>query len=265
MGAFALGPGGLYVRVAAAGRPADPSPERNPLLPDSGVDPGLPGSGPGPVPVPVPTPAAASPGDDAEMLRATRAQARATWLGALVALAALVVSALAWSGQQNVNRQQQRLNDYLLLREERVYASRVAVWAVQAQQDSSVLSAGLDVVMQNRAPVPIRRLRISAWITTDDLHPPVRGAIDLGELEPCQMVSFRLSPPTGTTFLPTGDGWLGYTGLSVDFSEADRAWRLTSSSLTLQTGAQPPDLATAALVIPRSRTATPIGDCGESS
>lgn len=197
---------------------------------------------------------------DQAMLRATRAQAWATGLAAVVAVVALGLSWLAWTGQNTLNRQQQDVNDYLLARALRVYAARVAVWAIGAPGTSSVRTAGLDVHVQNRAPVPIRAVTLIA-----PLEDGTEATVTIGEVEPCTLVTFRLSPPPGGEFRTRDDDWLGYSGLRLVFAETDRRWRLTNGALEpLPAGGvlRSPD--DRALLIPGALAGEPIGDCSES-
>src|SRR5689334_11180050 len=57
-----------------------------------------------------PTPAGPDPAVEQAMLSAGKAQAWATWAGAVVALVAVVVSGLAWWAQRDLNKDQQKLN-----------------------------------------------------------------------------------------------------------------------------------------------------------
>jgi hypothetical protein len=73
---------------------------------------------------------------DRGMLQATRRQAWGTVLGAfagvsalIVTVFALVISAAAWNGQRELNRQQAQLNSYAQESQREVYSSRVAMWA----------------------------------------------------------------------------------------------------------------------------------------
>lgn len=199
------------------------------------------------------------------MLGAARAQARATWFGVVVALLALVVSAVAWANQQQLSAQQTALNEYAIKREQRVYASRVAIWAMIGQESSSVLPPGLDVTIQNRSPVPLRDVRVVATVTRAADRPAEAAALT-GELPPCTIARLRVAPPAGAEFVRLDRQWLGYPGLRLAFAETDRRWLLAGSRLALLGGTDPAGSADPALSLRVAglRSAA-VGDCSESS
>lgn len=164
-----------------------------------------------------------------------RSMQRATWFQVVVAVAALAVSAVTWNGQRELNNQQGRLNREANRRNEQVYAARVAVWATIGSGSSSVVAAGLDVTVQNRAPVPLFDLQLVVSVVrrTD---PATEATAVLGELFPCTSLKLRLVPPDGATFEHHEQQWRGYPGVRLVFSDTSRRWRLDHGALTQLTG-----------------------------
>jgi hypothetical protein len=152
-------------------------------------------------------------------LTAVRRQAWGTTVGAVAAAAALLISVGAlfisvrtWQSQSD--------------REEKVYSARIALWAALGDDVSSVLPAGLDVHIQNRAPVPMHEARIIATLTSGG-----QAEVRLGDVHPCTIQSFRIAPPEGEAFVKGDEQWLGYTELILEFTETSRVWRLTKDGL----------------------------------
>jgi type II secretory pathway pseudopilin PulG len=203
-----------------------------------------------------------------------RAQTGATVVGVVVSVLALLVSAVAWRSQagindqqRDINVQQRRMNEQQLelnrraaTREDRIYASRVAVWATVGRQDSSLQPAGLDVSVQNRSPVPLYDVRVSALIGANR----ALAETPIDNLPPCTVARFRLAPLPGDQFSRTERQYLGYTALRLAFTETGRGWLLDGSRLE---GPIPPapstaprELRVAAMQPPES-----VGDCGEAT
>lgn len=98
----------------------------------------------------------------------------------LFAAGALGVAAYTYWDQQQLNRDQLTLNEAARQRTQQRFASRVAWWT-----DTTSASAGLrtsgEIFIQNRSPVPIRDVELSAgeggpWILASDLPPcTIRG------------------------------------------------------------------------------------------
>ena len=199
-----------------------------------------------------------------ETLLAAKRQAWSTIIGAaltalalVVSAAALYVSAVAWRGQRSLNEQQAQLNRYAADRERSLYSSRVAIWASIGVTSSSVLPEGLDVHVQNRAPVPLHTVRI--------LAPLASGAVAqarLGELPPCVVRSLRIGSPPDDPFARGTEAWLGYAGLRLEFGETGRTWLLSGTGLTLVPAAGPEDLRQLKAAAPRQEA---VGDCGEGA
>ena len=211
-----------------------------------------------PVPVAAPVPAAAG-GDD--VVKPTWSQARATWFSGAVAAVALCVAVGAFVGQAKINSQQVQFNQHAEDRIERIYSSRVALWAVIGRRTTSVLPAGLDVQIQNRSPVPILDVSIVAPLVQGS-GPAKPGRVQLGSVPPCTISSVRIAPPEGWALRKTPDAWLGYQDLSLLFSAAGRRWSLTPSGLGPDPGAVPttvPDL----IVVPLGQKAADT--CGEAA
>jgi hypothetical protein len=130
----------------------------------------------------------------------------------LVSFAAFVISMRTWQSQTE--------------REDRVYSAQVALWATVGSDVSSVLPAGLDVRVQNLAPVPMHQARIIAPLASGGIS---EGLI--GDMQPCTVQSFRIAPPAGQTFIKGPEQWLGYTELVLEFAESSHSWRLTKGGL----------------------------------
>lgn len=244
--AIATAAGAALIVLARYGRPSPPA--RTAALPQS--------SEPVPVAIPVPVPAG---GED--VARPTWSQARATWFSGVIAALALCIAAGAFLGQAKINSQQVQLNRYAEDRIERIYSSRVALWAVIGSRTTSVLPAGLDVQIQNRSPVPILDVSIVASLVQAS-GPAIPGRVQLGSVPPCTISSVRIAPPDGWALRKTPDAWLGYQDLSLLFSAAGRRWSLTPGGLDPATDAVPttvPDL----IVVPLGQK--PADTCGEAA
>ena len=198
---------------------------------------------------------------DWQMLQATKVQARATRIGALTSVVALIATAVAltisisaWHDQQQLSRQQLQLNAFAQRSEQEIYSSRVAMWAALGTTDSSILPDGLDVTVQNRSPVPLRDVAVVAMLTSGQT-----GAVVLGDMAPCSSEAVRIAPPEGQSFTRTQREWAGYTELALTFTETSRSWMLTSHSLTPANSGQ--SLANQVLrqAAPREQ---PIDGCG---
>ncbi|SCL28532.1 hypothetical protein GA0074694_5140 [Micromonospora inyonensis] len=208
------------------------------------------------------------PGDcspyEQEDLKYTRRQTLAALAGAVLSLlaligsgAALVYTAKAWDGQQTLVEQQIALNRVNQERERRVYSSRVALWATIGTDFSSVKPAGVDVHVQNRSPVPLRRVRL--------LVPLESGRVAearIADVPPCVVRTMRVAPPVGERFADAREQWLGYTPVVLEFEETGRFWRLGDGGLTL-TGADVPAYADRLRLA--APTESPVGDCGEGA
>ena len=181
-------------------------------------------------------------------LTATNRQAWGTVVGAVAATAALLISAGAlvislrtWQSQSD--------------REDKIYAAQVSLWATLGEHESSVRPAGLDVHVQNRAPVPVHQARISATLTSGE-----KAELRIGVLQPCTELSFRIAPPSGGAFVKGDEQWLGYTALELDFVETSRVWRLTKDNLARRS--ELPARGTTARLIQIGQRQEDPGDCG---
>ena len=180
-------------------------------------------------------------------LTAAHRQAWATMVGAVAATAALLISVGAlfislrtWQSQSD--------------REEKVYAAQVSLWATLGEDVSSVRPAGLDVHVQNRAPVPVHQARITAALVSG-----AKADLTIGVLQPCTELSLRIAPPSGDAFIKGDEQWLGYTELVLDFVETSRVWRLDKDGLT--TRAELPDRSTTARLTQVGQQREASGDC----
>jgi hypothetical protein len=183
----------------------------------------------------------------------------------IAALAAFAVSVRAlgiadetWASQRVLNGQQVKLNEDSERRDKQVYSSRVAMWATIGDVSSTILPAGLDIHVQNRAPVPLHEVRVIAPLASR-----ATGVLELGDLPPCTIDTLRVATPTGESFTQTPNAWLGYTALSLEFVETGRAWRVTATTLQLLDSAPPAPNDTPLLQAARTRKS--VGDCGEAS
>ena len=183
----------------------------------------------------------------------------------VAAVAALVVSVRAltiadetWAGQRVLNGQQVKLNEDSERRDQQVYSSRVAMWTTVSDITSTVLPAGLDVHVQNRAPVPLHEVRVIAPLASH-----ATGVLMLGDLPPCTIDTLRVAAPSDESFLRTPNAWLGYTALSLEFVETGRSWRVNATKLQL---IDPNDPAADGVPLRQaSRSRKSVGDCGEAS
>jgi hypothetical protein len=199
-----------------------------------------------------------APPDDRELaaLALTRSQSRWAAIAGVAAVAALAVSTYALFNQVQINKQQTVLNTYAQERQERKYSSRVAFWAVAGADSSSVRPAGLDVYMQNRSPVPLRNVQISANLTGSG-----PAAVTLMDLAPCTVAEHRISPPVGGAFVPPDQGRAGYSLLTVQFAVDGRKWKLTSDALN---EVKAWDAVPATLLRDFRGLPKDAGDCGEA-
>jgi hypothetical protein len=198
-------------------------------------------------------------------LQATRAQAKATYLGAAFAAIALIISMVTWVGQWRLNEQQVHLNERAEERDEQVYASRVSDWYVDGPDATSLVPAGLDVSIQNRAPVPVDDVRLIAPIF-NDRTPRAFGEMLIGLIPPCKIVEVRVVAPQGMRFARSATAAQARIGLKIAFTETDRSWYLDGSRLKLldaeDLGAIPVSGSLPKLLGFRY-TLSPLSDCSE--
>jgi hypothetical protein len=159
----------------------------------------------------------------------------------LISVGALFISLRTWQSQSD--------------REEKVYAAQVSLWATLGEDVSSVRPAGLDVHVQNRAPVPVHQTRITAALVSGE-----KADLSIGVLQPCTDLSFRIAPPNGGAFVKGDEQWLGYTELVLDFVETSRVWRLTKDGLI--STVELPDRGTTARLTQVGPKREAPGDCG---
>ncbi|WP_416905056.1 hypothetical protein [Micromonospora echinospora] len=170
---------------------------------------------------------------------------------------ALFYTAEAWEGQQILNEQQIALNRATQDRELRVYSSRVALWARIGTDFSSIKPPGVDVHIQNRSPVPLRRMRV--------LVPLESGGVAEARIEdvpPCVVRRMRIAPPVGKRFAVASEQWLGYTPVALEFEETGRYWRLDDGGLTATSVDVTSHVDQLRLAVP---VESPVGDCGEGA
>ncbi|WP_203913501.1 hypothetical protein [Rhizocola hellebori] len=171
--------------------------------------------------------------------------------------AALVYTAKAWDAQKTLNEQQIALNTVTQERQRRVYSSRVALWATVGTDFSSIRPAGIDINVQNRSPVPLRRMRL--------LVPLESGRVAearIEDLPPCSGRTMRIAPPAGERFASTSEQWLGYAAVALEFEETGRFWRLGEKGLTQLDSESPPNTAHLQRTVPAELSVT---DCGEGA
>jgi hypothetical protein len=197
-------------------------------------------------------------------LKHTRWQAWAAIAGAVFALlaligsgAALVYTAKAWDEQKTLNEQQIALNKVTKERERRVYSSRVALWATVGTDFSSVRPAGIDINVQNRSPVPLRRMRLLVPIESGRI-----AELRIEDLPPCSGRTMRIAPPAGERFAATSEQWLGYAAVTLEFEETGRFWRLGDKGLTQLDAESATNADQLQRTTPTERSVT---DCGEGA
>lgn len=197
-------------------------------------------------------------------LKHTRWQAWAAIAGAVFALlallgsgAALIYTAKAWNGQKTLTEQQIALNQVAQERARRVYSSRVALWATVGTDFSSIRPAGIDIHVQNRSPVPLRRMRLLVPLESGRM-----AEARIEDLPPCLARTLRIAPPPGERFAATSEQWLGYAPVALEFEETGRFWRLGDKGLT-QLDAESPANADQLQRTPPAEQA--VTDCGEGA
>jgi hypothetical protein len=140
---------------------------------------------------------------------------------------ALAISTVTFVQQLDLNRDQQILNDYARARDERKYSSRVAFWTVRGEVFSSRIPAGVDMSVQNRAPTPLRNVRILA-----DLDEGGVADTALPDIPPCTIELHRVAVPRGHAFAKTDSQSTEYGRLRLQFTVDGRTWLLTNTELT---------------------------------
>lgn len=160
-----------------------------------------------------------------------------TGLQAIAALTTIPVSVVAaifafqaFKDQQQVNRDQIRLNQIARERYERRYASRAAFWfadddtSASAKPQSSALVIVATVSMLNRSPVPLRDVAIFAIAKSGE-------AVFWGQqdLRPCEKVDVELRAHATTAGrLKDSDNRFV---LSLAFRDPTRLWHMTNDGL----------------------------------
>lgn len=171
----------------------------------------------------LPAPTQAS---SAGMTLSERRQLVVACVQAAAALIALGIATYTFTQQVSLNEQQQKLNEYSVVREERKYSTRVAIWSTAGDSVSSVLPAGINLSIQNRSPVPLRNVHVQGTLASGHI-----GDVALTDIPPCTIEMHRIAPPPGDTFAKTGGQSRGYSGLSLRFWVDNHSWRLTSDRL----------------------------------
>ncbi|MEU1968981.1 hypothetical protein ABZ541_14395 [Micromonospora sediminicola] len=155
-------------------------------------------------------------------------------IAALTAIPVSVVAAVfavqAFKDQQQVNRDQIRLNQSARERYERRYASRVAFWiadddtSASAKPQSSGLVVVATVSMLNRSPVPLRDAAIFAIAQSGE-------AVfwQQQDLRPCEKVDVELLAHVSTAgrLKDAGNKYV----LSLAFRDPTRLWHMTNDGL----------------------------------
>jgi hypothetical protein len=162
---------------------------------------------------------------------ATKAQAISSWVGATTGILALAIAGLSWVSQWQLNGQQGDINKRVIQQDEQVYASSVAIWAVPGRSESSIMSAGLDVTVQNRSAVPLFDVYVFGSAYQDGAQ--VDASIQLGIVAPCTSMRFRLVAPDGAEFAGSQSRSDSSGLLTLIFSETDRLWLLNRGRLGL--------------------------------
>ncbi|KKK06932.1 hypothetical protein [Micromonospora sp. HK10] len=155
-------------------------------------------------------------------------------IAALTTIPVSVVAAIfafqAFKDQQQVNRDQIRLNQIARERYERRYASRAAFWiadddtSASAKPQSSALVIVATVSMLNRSPVPLRDVAIFAIAQSGD-------AVfwEQQDLRPCEKVDVELLAHAAMAGrLKDSDNKFV---LSLAFRDPTRLWHMTNDGL----------------------------------
>ncbi len=216
---------------------------------------------------PATAPAAAGNGA-VEELRASKSQARGTWISAAVATVALLASLFTLSGQVRINAQQIDLNTEADKRAAQVYASRVAVWYTDGLDATSTTPAGLDVTVQNMSPATIDNVRIIASLTTAAGAGAGDAEIAIGAVRPCSASALRIGAPPGTRFHRDTDAVTPQVQLKLAFTETNRDWYLDGANLVTLDDTNrhlvPPYGVLPPFPTGRKVTTSQVADCGEA-
>ncbi|GAA1387000.1 hypothetical protein [Catellatospora chokoriensis] len=179
----------------------------------------------------------------------------------IVSVLALVVTALTLQDQRRVNELQTELNNFERQRQLRIYASRVSTWIQVGDDASSVRPRGLDILVSNRSPVPVRSVTPFLPLIGDDGVAGVRG-VDVGDIPPCAEVTFRVFARSPQSIQRKEQS--ASFGVYVVFAETTNVWALTSHGLDLTRAELNPADTTGALGYIRG-SQEPLADCGEGA
>ncbi|ROO51609.1 hypothetical protein EDC02_6492 [Micromonospora sp. Llam0] len=142
--------------------------------------------------VPAGQPEAAPPGGDGTD-RPGRSGTVASWVQAVAAITATVVSTVALIIAVSALRDQQQVNGLALDRFERRYAERVSWWATRRGRGT--------VVVQNRSPVPALDVTLRMVQVIDVEEREFSGSyqrrigVQISDLPPCTMTEVDLTEP----------------------------------------------------------------------
>jgi hypothetical protein len=165
-------------------------------------------------------------------------QALSGTVAVLFAAAALIVAAFTYRDQQQINRDQLTLNNAARQRTQQRFAVRVAWWIEVAKGKER---DDVNILIQNRSPVPMRDMRFAVEVASGLL------IADVGDVPPCAIRGYRVvvvvDGVTGAILTDVGDPgsddvalylaygiWGGEADLH--FSDSEGYWALTSRGLT---------------------------------
>lgn len=141
-------------------------------------------------------------------------------LAVVLAAPALVVAVVTYRDQQEINRAQLEMTRLERQRYDQRFASRVAAWQIREKPWDS--KTPVHVRVQNRAPVPIKRLSVEA--TSDFLlsWPSGPRFFDLNvDIPPCTLMTFDIN----NMIVPEGESDLPLINVTLWFSDPVGSWK----------------------------------------
>ncbi|WFE26349.1 hypothetical protein O7623_23885 [Solwaraspora sp. WMMD791] len=211
--------------------------------------------------VPAGRPEAVAPGGDGTD-RPGRSSAVASWVQAVAAIAATVVSTVALIIAVSALRDQQQVNGLALDRFERRYAERVSWWATRRDRGT--------VVVQNRSPVPALDVTLQMVQVIDvqerEFSGPIqrRIGVQISDLPPCTMTEVDLTEPAMAARIDQalGEGAVRDQAVltyAVRFHDGIALWERQRAGLVrLPDALAERDLT----IIATTQSTQPVTDCG---
>ncbi|MFG1872129.1 hypothetical protein [Micromonospora arborensis] len=155
-----------------------------------------------------------------------RAQALSSLLALAVAMPALIVAAVTYRDQQEINRAQLESTRLERQRYEQRYASRMALWRTEDPAETGP-NTPVTVRVQNRSPVPMTRLNVGLLDLGRAQNDPERETSYMSwiDVPPCSLVTLRLTNHAGV-LITASSVWV-----SMSFSDAVDDWYLGNDGL----------------------------------